>query len=59
MRDSKMNPSPVQLVWMFCESNMRLGDVPPAIHEALCMATRLFGPLLGYQLQYDAYKVKS
>jgi hypothetical protein len=57
MRDTKLNPSPVQLIWLFCESDLRLGDIPAPIHEVLCLATRAVGPLLGYQLRYDAYRV--
>jgi hypothetical protein len=59
MRDTRQRPSPVQLIWLFCASNLRLADIPAPIHEALCLATSFVGPLLGYRLHYDAYRVKS
>lgn len=58
MRDTKQKPSPVQMIWLFCESGTRLADIPAPIHDGLCMVTRLVGPLLGYQLAYDAYRLK-
>lgn len=46
------SPSPVHLLWALCAHHVRLADIPPLVHEGLCVLTNFAAPLFGYSLYH-------
>lgn len=55
IRDSKMTPNPLLLIWLLCEHDMYLADIPAPVHGVMCASLQLVGPLLGFRLQHAEY----
>jgi mannose-6-phosphate isomerase-like protein (cupin superfamily) len=55
VRDSNGNPSPFQIIYLFCNHGVRLADVPVPLHEVMCWTTNILAPMMGYKLEYQEY----
>lgn len=56
IRDSHMQPNPLLLIWLLCEHDMYLADIPAPVHAAMCGSLNLVAPLLGFRLRHDEYQ---
>lgn len=56
-RDNNLKPNPMLLIWLLCEHDMYLADIPIPLHEAMCMSLRVVAPLLGYRISHDEYSI--
>jgi mannose-6-phosphate isomerase-like protein (cupin superfamily) len=55
IRDSNMKPNPLLLIWLLCEHDMYLADIPTVVHAAMCFSLDLVAPLLGYRVRHEQY----
>ncbi len=57
IRDQNLKPNPMLLIWLLCEHDMYLADVPIVVHQTMCYSLNIVAPLLGYRLVHHEYSL--
>lgn len=58
IRDQNLKPNPMLLIWLLCEHDMYLADVPIVVHQTMCYSLNIVAPLLGFRLAHEEYSLR-